>query len=316
MLYRLLKFPASIAVYFYCRHIKINRRDLLQKKGPLLIASNHPNSFLDAIILASIFKQPIYSLARGDAFVNKFVSGLLKSMNMLPVYRLSEGPENLSNNYDTFSECIKIFEKKGIVLIFSEGRCINEWHLRSLKKGTARLALTAWNKGIDLEVLPLGINYDSFRSFGKRVHLNFGREISKGDIEFTGPEGKSINEFNGKLQEQLRELVYEIGKQDVERRKAHFAIRSSFAKRVLLIVPSMIGYLLLKPFYLIIKMIINNKAVDHFDSVVVGLFFLFFPLLLFIITLVCVLAFKSIWLWSLLLIVPFCGWSYLQLKGQ
>lgn len=235
---------------------------------------------------------------------------------MLPVYRLSEGSENLSNNYDTFSECIKIFEKKGIVLIFSEGRCVNEWHLRSLKKGTARLALTAWNKGIDLEVLPLGINYDSFRSFGKRVHLNFGREILNTDIDFTGAEGKAINEFNGKLHEQLKDLVYEIEPHDVEKRRAQFAIPSGSIKRMLLMVPSMLGYLVLKPFYFIIKSIIDKRAVDHYDSIAVGVFFLVFPLLLFIVTLVFVMVFKSIWLWSLLLIVPFCGWSYLQTKGQ
>ena len=58
-------------------------------------------------------------------------------MNMFPVYRISEGAENLENNYDTFESCKEIFKKNGIVLIFSEGRCINEWRLRPLKKGTS-----------------------------------------------------------------------------------------------------------------------------------------------------------------------------------
>ena len=94
---------------------------------------------------------------------------------MLPVYRVSEGVENLEHNYTTFDACEKLFEKNKIVLIFSEGRCINEWHLRPLKKGTARLALTAWQHNIPLKVLPLGINYSSFRKFGKNMHLNFGK---------------------------------------------------------------------------------------------------------------------------------------------
>ena len=75
---------------------------------------------------------------------------------MLPVYRVSEGVENLENNYTTFDACQKIFKKNKIVLIFSEGRCINEWHLRPLKKGTARLALTAWQHNIPLKSFALG----------------------------------------------------------------------------------------------------------------------------------------------------------------
>ncbi|MEP6583590.1 MAG: 1-acyl-sn-glycerol-3-phosphate acyltransferase, partial [Ginsengibacter sp.] len=136
MLYKFLLWPARIFIHFYCRRIIINKASLLNCKGPLLIASNHPNSFLDAIILATLFKNPIYSLARADAFANKLITKILTSFNMLPVYRISEGTQNLENNYSTFSACQDIFKKNGIVLIFSEGRCINEWHLRPLKKGT------------------------------------------------------------------------------------------------------------------------------------------------------------------------------------
>ena len=80
-------------------------------KGPLLIAANHPNSFLDAIIVATLFKNPVYSLARGDAFNGKLITKILTSLNMLPVYRISEGAENLDNNYSTFDECQDIFQK-------------------------------------------------------------------------------------------------------------------------------------------------------------------------------------------------------------
>jgi 1-acyl-sn-glycerol-3-phosphate acyltransferase len=66
-------------VHFYCRKIVVNHSDFLQEQGPMILAANHPNSFLDAIILASIFKSPIYSLARGDAFAGKLVTKILIS---------------------------------------------------------------------------------------------------------------------------------------------------------------------------------------------------------------------------------------------
>ncbi|MGN6605245.1 MAG: 1-acyl-sn-glycerol-3-phosphate acyltransferase, partial [Ginsengibacter sp.] len=102
MLYQILFYPSRAALHFYCRKIVINNKELLAEKGPLLIAANHPNSFLDAIIVSTLFKQPVYSLARGDVFANGFFSKVLRSVNMLPVYRLSEGAENLGYNYVTF----------------------------------------------------------------------------------------------------------------------------------------------------------------------------------------------------------------------
>ncbi|MEO7485051.1 MAG: 1-acyl-sn-glycerol-3-phosphate acyltransferase, partial [Ferruginibacter sp.] len=157
--------------------MKLNTGEYLGNKGPLLLAVNHPNSFLDAIILSTIFNQPVHSLARGDVFKNPFIAKLLRATNMHPVYRLSEGAENLEHNYTSFEACRSIFKNNGIVLIFSEGRCENEWHLRPLMKGTARLALSAWAEGIPLKILPVGINYNSFTSFGKIIHVNFGTII-------------------------------------------------------------------------------------------------------------------------------------------
>ncbi len=75
-----------------------------------------------------------------------------------------------------------IFRRNGTVQIFSEGKCVNEWHLRPLKKGTARLAISSWENNIPLNVLPVGINYSAFRKFGKNIYINFGEIISKEDI--------------------------------------------------------------------------------------------------------------------------------------
>ena len=112
----------------------------------------------------------------------------------------------------TFDECLEVFKKNGIVLIFSEGKCVNEWHLRPLKKGTARLAITAWEQGIALKVIPLGINYQSFKSFGKNIFANFGKFITRENIAFNNEDayGAKVQTFNAALKLQLQELVFEI----------------------------------------------------------------------------------------------------------
>ncbi len=304
MLYKILLFPARIFIHFYCRKIVINNKSMLQKAGPLLIASNHPNSFLDAIILATLFKYPVYSLARGDAFAGKLITKILTSFNMLPVYRVSEGMENLEHNYTTFKDCHDIFKKNGIVLIFSEGRCINEWHLRPLKKGTARLALAAWQDNVPLQVLPLGINYSNFRNFGKTIVLNFGSIITEKQINPHFSGGNAINEFNEKLGQQLQNLVYEIDKNDKGRIKKYFYQHESLIKKILLFFPALIGLVFHFPLYYAIDLSIKNKAHDHYDSIMTGLLFFIYPAYILAFTLITFFILQNPISFLLILLIP------------
>lgn len=237
---------------------------------------------------------------------------------MLPVYRISEGAENLEQNYETFEDCKKIFEKGGIVLIFSEGRCINEWHLRPLKKGTARLAIISWEKGIDLRILPAGLNYNSFHSFGKNIHLNFGNIISKKDINLEEGFGKAVFSFNSKLGKELHPLVNEIKSDDQQAIQNTFYVSQSWVKQLLLILPAIAGYIFHLPLYYAAKKIALKKARDndHYDSIMVGLLFISYPFYLFIFCNLFYNLSSSLWSLIIFIIAPFSAWSYVQLKKQ
>ncbi|MEO6548124.1 MAG: 1-acyl-sn-glycerol-3-phosphate acyltransferase [Ferruginibacter sp.] len=318
MLYAFVKILVRVAFNFYCRNLQLNKPAWLQCEGPLMLAANHPNSFLDAIILCTIFDKPIYSLARGDAFKGHLVTQILLSLKLLPVYRVSEGVENLEENYKTFELCKKIFKQNGIVLIFSEGKCINEWHLRPLKKGTARLALSSWEDGIPLKILPVGINYSSFEKFGKNIRMFFGELITSNDINLKDVQGKCIQAFNSILEKQLAPIVFEIDKDDQQKLKERLYVSQPLLKRIILFLPSITGWLLHAPLYYPLKQYVIKKtnSTDHFDSVIVALLFIAYPVYLFGITLLIFL-WSSQWLAFLLLIVlPATAWSHLQLKKQ
>lgn len=283
-----------------------------------MIAANHPNSFLDAIILATLFKQPIYSLARGDAFKNNFFAALLKSLNMYPVYRTSEGVENMEHNYSTFNACREIFKKNGIVLIFSEGRCINEWHFRPLKKGTARLAISSWEEGIHLKILPTGLNYNNFRSYDKNLHLFFGNVFGKEVINSNDSFGKNVLAFNQLLQKEMQPLIYEIDTADAEKRKSIFEVKTPVWKKILLFIPALVGVILNFPLYFIAKTIaiqFGSKN-DHYDSILIAILFVFFPIYLLLFSLITFFIFQNHVSWLLLLLMPLCAWSWLQVKKQ
>ena len=302
----------------FCRKMIINNRTLLKEKGPLILACNHPNSFLDAVILDVLFQQPIWSLTRGDAFINKPVNKILTTLKMLPVYRPSEGVENLSENYKTFDACIDIFRNGGIVLIFSEGLCENEWHLRSLKKGTARLAIKCQDENIPLKILPVGINYSSYRRFGKNIFINFGNLFSMNAVDKSLSDGTRHQAFNNHLQQELKPLVFEIEKTDKEKQKEILEIKISTIKKVLLVLPAAIGWLAHAPFYFPVKKFVFKKfgKTIHIDSMLIALPTFIYPLYLLLIVLLLFLFIKSCWVFLSFLILPFTAWSYVQVKRQ
>ncbi len=318
MLYQFVKVIARLALPIYCRDIAINKKELLKNKGPLLLAANHPNSFLDAIILCTLFNGTVYSLARGDAFKNKQAAGFLSLFKMFPVYRVSEGVENMDENYKTFDLCKNIFKQNGIVLIFSEGRCINEWHLRPLKKGTARLAISSWENGIDLEVLPVAINYSSFKKFGKNIKLSFGDLITKKDIDYKDSHGNAIKQFNEKLRPQLSKFVEEIEENDRAALHRAFFINQPAFKRFLLFIPALTGLLIHAPVYYFAKWLGDTliKEEGHYDSIVIGFLFVLYPVYLLTLSIVGIYITGN-WFFILLsLLLPFTAWSYVQLKKQ
>lgn len=318
MLYSFAKIIARLALPIYCRDIDINRKDLLKHKGPLLLAANHPNSFLDAIILCTLFDGAVYSLARGDAFKNKLAARILTLFKMFPVFRVSEGVENMEENYKTFDQCKSLFRKNGIVLIFSEGRCVNEWHLRPLKKGTARLAISSWQDGIDLEVLPVAINYSSFKAFGKNIKLSFGDIITKENIDYRDSHGNSIKQFNDILSQQLSKYVFEIENDNKAALHNAFFKKQPLLKRILLFIPATAGLIIHAPLYYFTKWLGNCliKEDGHDDSKLIGFLFILYPaylLLLFAIGFIVSGSWLAIFLF---LILPFTAWSYVQIKKQ
>lgn len=290
----------------------------MREKGPLLLACNHPNSFLDSILLNTLMEQPVWSLARGDVFKKAFYRKGLTALKILPVYRTSEGVENLSENYKTFDACLELFKRKGIITIYSEGKCINEWHLRPLKKGTARLALKAWEDQIPLRVLPVGLNYSSFRLFGKNIFINFGEIIRKESISRHEADGQRHIEFNNQLRGQLEQLVYEIPETDKVQLQEKLAVPVPVARKRLLFIPAMTGWLInIIPFWFAKRTAINKlKEPGHYDAVVMGILLLIYPVYLLLLTAVLLLLTRNNWSLTLPLVALLTAWAYVQVKPQ
>ncbi|MBC7651833.1 MAG: 1-acyl-sn-glycerol-3-phosphate acyltransferase [Deinococcales bacterium] len=299
MFYTILQFFIRLALQLFCRRITFSNKAILNSKGPLLLACNHPNSFLDAIIIGSQFNQPVHYLARGDAFKNPLAKKFLTAIKMMPIYRLSEGREYLALNDATFDTCKNILLQNGIVLIFSEGLCEHKWQLQPLKKGSARIAFSAWNElsvSSSFRVQPVSLNYQSFTKFGKQLIIHFGEKIAKEDVLITANEGEKIIQFNGLLTKRLLDgmlvangdeklvknlignhqyLTRSAATTIVDLRKLQANLEDFFKQIklvkqqrifisllliIVLLIPAIIGFILHAPLYFTLKKIVQQKT--------------------------------------------------------
>lgn len=200
IIHSLLRFSLRLTSYFFFEKIYISGIENLPDSYPVILACNHPNAFLDSIVMTTCVKRPLYYTARGDFFKSKVASSLLHFINIFPVYRKEEGQELIYKNNETFSYSIELFKKNGALVIFPEGLSENKYDLRPLRKGIARLAFEAWNNSEisdKLRIVPIAIHYSSWLKIRPIVYVEFLKNIEKKefiDLTESGFFNKSFNE--------------------------------------------------------------------------------------------------------------------------
>jgi 1-acyl-sn-glycerol-3-phosphate acyltransferase len=215
----------SLLFYFYRYSPRKHSsgRDKVPSGVPVLLCSNHPNAFMDALLLGSTVKRRTWFLARSDVFRKKWLANFLSFIGIIPIYRLLEGVENLSKNDETFDKCSKMLEEKKAIMIFSEGLCIQERRLRKLKKGTARIAFGSEEKNdfkLGIMIVPVGMNYSATPwKFRSPLFVNFGNAFPLSDYEtlYRTDKPRAMNQFTRDLEGKMRELLLVIEDKENDR---------------------------------------------------------------------------------------------------
>jgi len=212
MLYSVLKVIMRLTLRVYYRHIYINGLANIPVRGGVILACNHPNSFLDAMILACYSPRPLNFLARSDIFNKPWKAWILRQLHLIPIYRLQEGAGNLDKNNETFSYCHQLLARGEVILIFSEGICVQEMRLRKLKKGTARIALSYAALYGAVQVVAIGFNYPAFMTFRGSVYVSIAEPFDGATYTalFKSAAANALQNFNEKLTTLLQRHVLEI----------------------------------------------------------------------------------------------------------
>lgn len=225
-------------------------------------------------------------------------------MHMIPVYRLSEGKENLHLNDYAFAKSQALLTEGKIVLIFIEGICLHTHELQPFKKGAARIAITAVKEQLPLQIMPVAISYNSFSSFGKFVRIEYAKPTKAKELLPFAQDSSNMQYFNREIFGKLKKMI-------------ELPATPSRKTYIFLFPFSLLGHFLHQPLYQIIKKTVfaKTRKTVFYDSILFGVLLLSYPL--YLLLLVALMSFVHLPSWlivAVMLIHPLSAYIAVRYK--
>lgn len=203
-------------LYFFYRKYRFVGMKNIPKNKPVIYAINHQNAVLDSVVLvpSNVFTQ-FSSMTRASIFKNPLVRRIVYGMNLIPVYRQQDGVNTIESNDPVFDNCVYLLENKKPIVIFPEGMHNNKRSIRQAKKGLARIVFQAEDKhdfNLDVQIIPVGVNYSDPYNFGSDVLVKFGEAIpvSRYKESYKENAARAMNELRLEVDTQMRALAIDI----------------------------------------------------------------------------------------------------------
>ncbi len=197
----------------YFRRIGSRNIRRVRQRGPMILAINHPNAFMDPMVVSwFVSSRRNYYMARGDAFNNPFSNWFLRQLGLFPIFRSRDGKfADIKKNLESFKEVYKLLDQNKSIILFVEGLCVQERRLRPVKKGPGRMALSYLDHGgnPELKILPLGIYYSQPSKKGGDVFFDVGEPISVAQYlsAFRENPNQGMQQLTARIQSEMEKVV-------------------------------------------------------------------------------------------------------------
>lgn len=133
----------SVALRLFFRRIEAVGVELVPKDGAIIFVLNHPNGLVDpALVFVSLLRRVSF-LAKSTLYDNPIGAFLLRTFEILPIYRRIDADAKTQSNAMTFDNCFELLKRGRCIAIFPEGISHDETKLQPIKTGAARIALGA-----------------------------------------------------------------------------------------------------------------------------------------------------------------------------
>jgi 1-acyl-sn-glycerol-3-phosphate acyltransferase len=140
---------------FY-RRIDVVGGENVPAAGGLVVAANHHNSVVDAMLLIARMPRRVHTLANAPLFHHPLIGPFLRLAGALPVHRRQEAGTDPARNASLFEATTATLRGGGAIAIFPEGRTQPEPVLLDLRTGAARMTLAA--ETLDEETAPPAVS--------------------------------------------------------------------------------------------------------------------------------------------------------------
>ena len=193
----------------------VSGRENIPRDKPVIFIANHQNAFLDALHVVCNTGLFIHFLARSNPFQNPLLDSFLRSLNLLPVFRARDGFDTLKNNEATFEECFQILKDNDSLLVFAEASHDLKRRVRPLSKGFTRIAFGAEQRNnwqLDVQIMPVGINYGKHQKSRTPVYIEFGSPVPLCDYKdaFFEDEREAAQQLKHAIADRLKKLTMHV----------------------------------------------------------------------------------------------------------
>lgn len=223
MLYGTLRLVTGIALRWYYREVVLVGGDRIPPKAPILLAVNHPNALVDALVVGWVVPRHVRITAKAVLFDNPLLGAFLRAVGIVPLRRASDerarreaqpagaAMPDPARNAESFRAILDALDGGSAVLIFPEGKSHDAPTLEPLKTGPARIALAAREAGRapGLQVVPVALVFEAKDALRSRVVASVGAPI---DVHaWTPPAGsrQPVEALTHEIELGLRDVMLE-----------------------------------------------------------------------------------------------------------
>lgn len=183
MLYRVLRWVSHVGLRWYYRRIEVRDADRVPRTGPVVLAANHNNALVDALIVATSIDREVRLTAKATLLSHRLTRVVVRATGVIPLRRAADeakaGVQPAEDrNRSAFDAVVDALRSDGVILIFPEGFSHSGPELAPLRTGCARMALEAQEAGVlNVQLLPVGLTFEAKERPRSRVVVQFGEPI-------------------------------------------------------------------------------------------------------------------------------------------